>query len=635
VHVSSSSRVSDHCSQYALSDSKDPAFRGTCTQDHDLICNRCEDLKAVLSDTQKSIQESCFECHYDKEDALHRFQEATQLWKSHQLRLVNQDNARIDVIECLDDSKVLLVQDWAMKFLPRQYRESQGEWFAKKGISWHITVAIRKKESELETQAFVHVVEKCIQDSPCVVQLMEHVLSTLKREHPEIKSAFYRQDNAGCYHAANTILACKDISQRSGIFIQQLDFSDPQGGKGACDRFAATMKNHVRSFVNEGNDVLTAEQFLSALTSRGGVSGARVSLVQGNSSSKTNVKWPGISKLNNFELSSDRVRVWRAYQVGEGKFFPWSEFEGTEYPISSMTNATFSNGDFRPIKTRKKKHEVQQETLADVDSEEEEEETEGTASGRLFSCPNEGCVRVYTRYGSMVNHVTYGKCDFREERESVMDTAKVLYSKKLWVCDGRISATANVHCNQATSSGLHKNEEEGWALKSIKKNKPFSDKQKKFLEEKFMVGETTGRKLDPVTVAREMKTARQDGNGERLFSSSEVLTATQIQSFFSRRARCGRFSENDPENQEAVQVEEELEDFRRDVIEQVQPRHPIMYDVHNLCDLVASGKLKKLTLPKLKEICSAFELNLPEERKKAPFVDALTKLVKNCSCWSS
>ena len=235
---------------------------------------------------------------------------------------------------------MLLVQDWAMKFLPCQYRESQGEWFAKKGISWHITVAIRKKESELETQAFVHVVEKCIQDSPCVVQLMEHVLSTLKREPPEIKSAFYRQDNAGCYHAANTILVRKDISQRSGIFIQQLDFSDPQGGKGACDRFAATMKNHVRSFVNEGNDVLTAEQFLSALTSRGGVSGARVSLVQGNSSNKTNVKWPGISKLNNFQFSSDGVRVWRAYQVDEGKLSPWSEFEGTFYPLQLSLSLT-------------------------------------------------------------------------------------------------------------------------------------------------------------------------------------------------------------------------------------------------------------------------------------------------------
>ena len=58
-----------------------------------------------------------------------------------------------------------------------------------------------------------------------------------------------------------------------------------------------------------------------------------MSLVQGNSSNKTNVKWPGISKLNNFEFSSDGVRVWQAYQVGEGKFFPWSEFEGTFYPL--------------------------------------------------------------------------------------------------------------------------------------------------------------------------------------------------------------------------------------------------------------------------------------------------------------
>ena len=191
--------MSDHCSQYALSDSKDPAFRGTCTQDHDLICNRCEDLKAVLSDTQKAIQESCFECQYDKEDALHRFQEATraiQLWKSHQLRLVNQDNARTDVIECLDDSKVLLVQDWAMKFPLVSTENPKENGLRKKGISWHINVVIRKKESKLETQAFVHVVEKCIQDSPCVVQLTEHVLSILKREHPEIKSAFYRQGNA-------------------------------------------------------------------------------------------------------------------------------------------------------------------------------------------------------------------------------------------------------------------------------------------------------------------------------------------------------------------------------------------------------------------------------------------------------
>ena len=47
-------------------------------------------------------------------------------------------------------------------------------------------MAIRKREGEMETQAFVHVVEQCSQDSPCVVMLMEHVLATLKKENPDI-----------------------------------------------------------------------------------------------------------------------------------------------------------------------------------------------------------------------------------------------------------------------------------------------------------------------------------------------------------------------------------------------------------------------------------------------------------------
>ena len=68
------------------------------------------------------------------------------------------------------------------KIEPRSsYRGSQGEWFTKKGLTWHITVTIRKKESETETQAFVHVIEQCNQDIPCVVMLIEHVLTTLKK----------------------------------------------------------------------------------------------------------------------------------------------------------------------------------------------------------------------------------------------------------------------------------------------------------------------------------------------------------------------------------------------------------------------------------------------------------------------
>ena len=36
-------------------------------------------------------------------------------WIGHQLRLVNQEEAKTNVINQLDDKSVVMVQDWAMK----------------------------------------------------------------------------------------------------------------------------------------------------------------------------------------------------------------------------------------------------------------------------------------------------------------------------------------------------------------------------------------------------------------------------------------------------------------------------------------------------------------------------------------
>ena len=69
-------------------------------------------------------------------------------WKVHLLRCINQDEARLDVIDGLDETSVVLVQDWAMKFLPRKFRENQSDWFGKRGLPWHITVAIRRTENQ-------------------------------------------------------------------------------------------------------------------------------------------------------------------------------------------------------------------------------------------------------------------------------------------------------------------------------------------------------------------------------------------------------------------------------------------------------------------------------------------------------
>ena len=67
-------------------------------------------------------------------------------WKSHIIRSVHQDAAKTAAVDAL--SEALPVMDWAMKFLPTSYRETQRDWFGKKGKPWHITVAITKADNE-------------------------------------------------------------------------------------------------------------------------------------------------------------------------------------------------------------------------------------------------------------------------------------------------------------------------------------------------------------------------------------------------------------------------------------------------------------------------------------------------------
>ena len=147
------------------------------------------------------------------------------------------------------------------------------------------------------------------------------MLQTLKTEHPEIVQACFRQDNAGCYHCSNTVMALAYLEKEVGIKVARVDFSDLQGGKGAADRLAATCKCHIRIYINEGHNVSTAEEMKKALLSHGGISGVRVAIVQSfdNSSVVEQPKIPGITKLNNFIYTKDGLLAHRSYSIGKGK----------------------------------------------------------------------------------------------------------------------------------------------------------------------------------------------------------------------------------------------------------------------------------------------------------------------------
>lgn len=77
-------------------------------------------------------------------------------WKAHILRSAHQDMAKRDVLENLSNKQVLIFMDWAMKFIPSSFRETQKDWYGKKGKSWHVSVAVTKtNDGELEVYNFL------------------------------------------------------------------------------------------------------------------------------------------------------------------------------------------------------------------------------------------------------------------------------------------------------------------------------------------------------------------------------------------------------------------------------------------------------------------------------------------------
>ena len=140
-----------------------------------------------------------------------------------------------------------------MKFLPRCLKETQMEWFGKRGISWHISHCVRRTSSnECEVSVYSHLFRQSISQSSEVVAAVIFLTPP----------AFYRSDCAGSYASGGPLVPIRHIGRLTGISIKRYDFSEPQTGKGPCDRSSTHQKSHVNRFLNEGNDVMTAEQGL-------------------------------------------------------------------------------------------------------------------------------------------------------------------------------------------------------------------------------------------------------------------------------------------------------------------------------------------------------------------------------------
>ena len=178
----------------------------------------------------------------------------------------------------------------------------------------------------------------------------------------------------------------------------------------------------------------------------------------------------------------------------------------------------------------------------------------------------------------------------------------------------------------------------GWALKQSGGSKPFALQVKNYLEAKYLAGEKTGHKADPDQVVADMRTARNE-NGNRLFARNEWLNATQIKGFFSRmtakrRKLQGRFDNIVLTDVDVECLEQQSERHTQieEILEHLAVKHPIVYEVYDLCEYHQKRKLPSFGVKMLKEICKHFDLSFRSTDGKQKLISNIELMILECDC---
>ena len=114
----------------------------------------------------------------------------------------------------------------------------------------------------------------------------------------------------------------------------------------------------------------------------------------------------------------------------------------------------------------------------------------------LFPCPEEGCVKAYSRFANLQTHLDTGKHQMLLEQETLSRITSV-----------QVAAQSKSDSSPPLLMG--------WALKTIKKKVRFTKKQTEFLTDQFRKGEYSGRKSGPQDVSKAISLARDQAGGRR------------------------------------------------------------------------------------------------------------------------
>jgi hypothetical protein len=126
--------------------------------------------------------------------------EDVEAYMKHQIRDAQQKMAKIMAFEQLDEETGFWLKDFCQKILPAKFRESQKDYFGKKGMTLHVDVFFFHENGQMKKKVYFTAVYRCQQSLVDVLCLADVVLTKVRNDFPCLKNLYAKSDNASSYH---------------------------------------------------------------------------------------------------------------------------------------------------------------------------------------------------------------------------------------------------------------------------------------------------------------------------------------------------------------------------------------------------------------------------------------------------
>ena len=222
--------------------------------------------------------------------AVVKLQKCLLQYMGHRLRAKVQFSAIKELKNSLKTNMdtIMVVMDHKQKILQMKYREGQVEYYGKSGMSMLGTMIISWTDDDKQAGFNFHFWDFILkgytsQDNTQVAAVVQLIVKRVKECLPNVNKIIFQSDNATCFASQELIPYIYHLNIQSKEkklpTISKWIFTEAQTGRGRLDTHFAYVNCIIKSYVQDGNNIVLEEHILKALSFNGGLAGTSAILV--------------------------------------------------------------------------------------------------------------------------------------------------------------------------------------------------------------------------------------------------------------------------------------------------------------------------------------------------------------------